>query len=163
MAWNQYSKEAETGTGGDVPDIPDDLWDARVADVSEPITAPDPFKEGEEKTQFYVVWELLSDELPKDTTVRQYISLPPMYLDQGILGEKSNLWKVMNALGFDMAGRFKVEPEKWVDMRARVMTDQPDKSKFAKVTDVKPARAQRQAVGAGARNGGGLRNRLNED
>ena len=156
-SWSTYTRDAEVGAGGDAPLIPDDLYDARVSDVSEPETKPDPFKEGEEKTQFYITWELLSDELPDSTTVRQYISLPPGYIEHGIVGEKSNLFKVMTALGFDMAGRFKVEPHKWIDLRARVMTEQAD-GKFARVTDVKPAR-QKAAAGRS----GGLRSRMGED
>lgn len=169
MGWNDYTREAEVGQGGDAPEIPDDLYDARVCDVSEPETKPDIYKDdGSMKTQFYIKWELLSDELPADTTVRQYVALPPQYLENGVLGEKSTLYKVMDALGYDMAGRFKVEPDKWIDHRARVYTSQ-EPGKFAKVTDVKPARQQRgggsrEPVGAGGPKGGngGLRNRLDD-
>lgn len=160
MSWSNYSKEAEVGTGGDAPIVPDDLYDARVCFVSEPETKTDIFKDdGSTKTQFYIDYELLSDEVPESTTVRQYISLPPQYLENGVLGEKSTLYAVMEALGFDMDGRFKVEPHKWIDMRCRVMTEQKD-GKFAKVTAVKPAR---QKAAAGARNGGGLKARLTEE
>lgn len=162
MGWNDYTREAEVGTGGDAPEIPDDLYDARVADVSEPETKPDPFKDdGSTKTQFFIQWELLSDEVPADTTVRQYIALPPGYLENGVLGEKSKLYQVMEALGFDMTGRFKVEPNKWIDKRARVYTSQ-EPGKFAKVTDVKPAR-QRQTATAGAARGGGLKSRMGDE
>ena len=163
--WSQYSREAEVGAGGDVPQIPDDLYDARVCDVSEPETKPDIYKEGEDKTQFFIKWELLSDDLPPDTTVRQYISLPPGYLENGVLGEKANLHKVMTALGFDLSGRFRVEPNKWIDLRARVMTEQVE-GKFARVTDVKPPRqkaSQKQPVAAGAKPGGTLRQRLTDE
>lgn len=163
MPWSSYNKDAEVGQGGDAPEIPDDLYDARVSDVSEPETKPDSFNEGKNKTQFYVIWELLSDELPESTTVRQYISLPPGYLENGVVGEKSTLYAVMTALGFDMAGRFRVEPEKWIDMRARVLTEQKD-GKFARVTEVKPSRQaakKQQPVAAGTR--GALRSRLTDD
>ena len=182
MAWENFTREAETGTGADAPQIPDDLYEARVADVSKPETRPNPFAEdGAEHTQFYVTWELLSDDLPPDTTVRQYVTIPASYMEHGVLDDRSNIYKIMTGLGFDLSGRFRVDPPKWIDLQARVMTEQKE-GKFARVTDVKPSRkgSQKKAApavaraeeewrggnppaAAGAKGRPGLRQRLGDD
>ena len=135
--------------------------------MSEPETRPNPFADdGSEHTQFFITWELLSDELDADTTVRQYVTIPPSYLGRGVLDDRSNLHKVMTGLGFDLSARFRVDPPSWIDMHARVLTEQKE-GKFARVTDVKPSRKAppRKAtpVAAGAKQRPSLRQRLNDD
>lgn len=169
MSWGSYTKEAEVGGSGEWPEVADDLYDARVMDVSDPKTGPDTFNPGKEKTDFYITWELLSGEA-EGVTLRQYITLPEGFLGDGYLSEKSNLFKVMDALGFDLNGRFTVDPPTWIDMRARVMVEnKPNKDGELRprITSVKPARRtaaakqKREPVGAGAKaQGAGLRQRL---
>ena len=169
--WDSYTKDAEKSTGGgDFPDVPDDLYDAMVQDVTDPRTGPDLFNPGKEKTDFIVKWELTSGGVPDGTTLWQYVTLPEQYLENGYLSDKSNLYKVMDALGFDLEGRFTVNPPEWQGMPARVMVEnKPNKDGELrpKITAVKPARKtkiaaqeKRQPVGASAGRGAPLRERL---
>lgn len=145
--WNDYIKDAEVSKGFEMPTVPDDLYDAQIQEVSDPPTE-NPYKPGE--MEFFISWELLSDAVPEGTTLRQYVSIPPQYVQNGYLNEKSNLHKLMEALGFDMSGRFRVDPTSWQGERARVMVEnKPNKDGTElrpKITKVKPARALRKAA-----------------
>ena len=162
--WDQYTKDAEVSEGGSYPVIDDDLYAAMVQDVSEPTEEPNKFKAKDSDpdmvTRFYITWELTSDNVPENTTLRQYITLPEAYLSDGYLNEKSNLHKVMTALGFDLTGRFRVAPAEWNGMEARVMVECPrdadgTQTGWPRITGVKPKRAsaapaKKQPVAAGA-------------
>lgn len=164
LSWDSYAKTAEVSTGGEWPEMDDDLYDMIVQDVSEPVTEPNKFKQKDGDpdfvTRFFITWEITSGNAPEGTTLRQYIALPEAYLNEGYLNEKSKLYGVMSALGFDLTGRFKVNPEDWQGMEARGMVEAPrDKdgvqTGWPKITSVKPARAKRAAparepVGAAA-------------
>ena len=170
MSWDTYTKTAEVSTGGDYPVIDDDLYSAMVQDVSEPTEEPNKFKAKDSDpdmvTRFYISWELTSGDAPDGTTLRQYVTLPEAYLSDGYLNEKSNLHKVMTALGFDLSGRFKVDPPSWQGMEARVMVECPrdadgTQTGWPRITGVKPKRAaapaaaKREPVKAGAGRGKG--------
>lgn len=161
MSWSGKTRDAEVGGGGDIPNIPDDIYDAIIKDVSEPTTS---VYDGKEREQFYITWELTSGDVVGES-VRQYITLPEVYLNEGYLSEKSNLYKVMEALGFDLTGRFRVDPPSWQGMEARVDLEQErdrngDPLRWPKVTKVKPKRqAKKQPVAAGA----GARRRASDD
>lgn len=153
--WNdsRFTREAERGTGFTPADVPDDLYEARIIEVGEPQDVQDIFAKepGKMKTQFYIQWEIKSDDLEEGTSLRQYMTLPDAYLNSGYLNEKSNLFHLMDALGFDMAARFKVDPPSWVGKRARVMVEnKPNKEgEFRpRITDVKPLRKKAGAVPA---------------
>jgi hypothetical protein len=153
--WDTYTKTAEVSTGGDYPEVEDDLYDAVVQDISEPTEEPNKFKQKDGDpdfvTRFYISWELTSGDTP--ATIRQYITLPPAYLSSGALNEKSTLHKVMTALGYDLSGRFKVNPPEWQGQEARVMVESPRdadgvQTGWPRITGVKPKR-QKAAVAAG--------------
>lgn len=153
MPWDQYTKDAEVGTGGDIPLVPEDLYDAMVQDVTEPREST---YEGKAQQRFIVKWEITSGDVPEGTTLWQYITLPDGYLQDGILGEKSNLYKTMKALGIDMEGRFRVDPPSWQGMEARIMVETrvtaegKERSVISSVK-AKPQRQQkRETVAAGA-------------
>ena len=164
-SWDNYTKDAEKGTGGEWPEVPDDLYDAQVQDVSEPETGPDRFNPGKERTQFYVTFELLGDDLPENTTLRYYVTIPEGYINDGYLSDKSRLWKVMDAMGYDLGGRFRVDPREWQGERVRVMVENKPNEQGEmrpRITDVKAPRrkaadkpaAKREPVGAAAKRGG---------
>ena len=163
-AWDNYAKDAEQGTGGEWPEISDDLYPAMIQDISEPATKADPFNAGKEKTDFYITWELYGD-VPDGTTLRQWITIPEGYINDGYLSDKSNLFKLMEALGFDLSGKFRVDPPSWQGMEARVLVEnKPNKDGDLRprITDVKAPRrkaadkpaAKREPVGAAAKRGG---------
>lgn len=144
MSWSNYTREAEVGGNGEWPEVPDDLYDARISEISEPRTGPDQFNPGKERTDFYITWELLSGDA-EGVFLRQYVTLPEGFIRDGYLSEKSNLYRIMSALGFDMEGRFTVDPPSWVGKRARVMVEnRPNKDGDLRprITDVKPSRRQ---------------------
>lgn len=151
MSWENYEKTATVSAGGEIPNVPDDLYEAMVQDVSEPITRPDPFNAGKDKTDFYITWELTSGDVAAGTTLRQYVGLPEQYANEGYLSEKSNLYKVMEALGFDLNGKFRVAPSTWQGMEARVMVENRQTQNGEtrpRITAVKPARKQKAAAPA---------------
>lgn len=138
-----FIKDAEKGTGFTPLDIPDDLYDAEIIEIGEPKDVPNPFKEGEMQIQFHIQWQLLGDDLPEDASLRQFVNIPDAYIHSGFLNEKSNLFKLMGALGFDMTGRFRVDPPSWVGRRARVMVENKENKEGElrpRISDVKPIR-----------------------
>lgn len=151
--WNdsRFTREAERGTGFTPADVPDDLYEARIIEIGEPTDVPDIFAKepGKMKTQFFIQWEIDSADLEEGTSLRQYMTLPDAYLSSGFLNEKSNLFHLMEALGFDMTARFQVDPPSWVGKRARVMVEnKPNKDGELRprITDVKPLRKKAGAV-----------------
>lgn len=144
MSWANISKrEVTVSAGSDFPEVPDDLYDAMIADVSEYETRPDPFNEGKDKTDFYITWEVLSDAVPSGTTLRQYITIPEQFLSDGYLNEKSNMYKLMDALGIDMTGKFRVDPNEWQGAEARIMVENKANTQGVtrpRITGVKPAK-----------------------
>ena len=157
MSWDQYTKQAEVSSGGEFPEVADDLYDAIIQDVTEPREGADAFNPGKVKIDFIVKWELTGDNAPPETVLWQYVTLPEAYLNDGYLSEKSNLYKVMDALGFDMTGRFTVDPPAWQGLEARVMVENKPNQQGElrpRITGVKPkrqAKAPRQPGAAGAR------------
>lgn len=178
MTWENYTRDdAEKGAGGDWPDVVDDLYDARVMDVSEPEERPNTFKQGpndpDVNTQFYVTFELLptpqqvEDGCPEGATLRYYVNIPERFINEGYLGEKSKLFSLMSALGFDLNGPFRFQPMEWIDLRCRVLTEHKngkgEPTERARITKLQEARKRaapptpapraagsRQPVGAAA-------------
>lgn len=144
MSWDKFERESvKISAASEYPEVPDDLYDAMIADISEPETRPDPFNEGKDKTDFFITWEITSGDVRPGTTLRQYVSLPEQFMTEGYLSEKSNLYKVMEALGFDLAGNFKVKPSTWQGMEARVMVENKANKMGEirpRITGVKPAK-----------------------
>jgi hypothetical protein len=153
MGWNDYAKTAEVGTG-EWPEIPDDVYDAIIADVGEPETRPDHFNPEVEKTDFRLKWELISDELPENTWLYQWVTLPEGFLANGTVHKKSNLYAVMEALGFDMTGKFEVDPLTWQGMQARAVVKNAETAEGAmrpRIKSLMPAKKGRQLVAAGVK------------
>jgi len=156
-AWESYSKDATRTVGGDFVVPPDDIYTCIVADVSDPVTEVNRFKKSDndpdETTRFYVEWEI-EDDLDdgqggstKGLTFRQYMALPEKYLDFGQLSEKSTVYQIMKALGYDMEGdTFNVNPEQWNGKRARVTTEKyvnDNNYERVKVKSLAPMRRER--------------------
>ncbi len=144
MSWANLSKrEVTVSSGGDFPEVPDDLYDAMIADVSDPETRPDPFNEGRDKTDFFVTWEITSGDINPGTTLRQYVTVPEQFISDGYLNEKSNMYKLMDALGIDMSGKFRVNPAEWQGAEARIMVENKANQAGSirpRITGVKPAK-----------------------
>lgn len=155
--WEKLGREAERGAGGEWPEVEDDLYPAEVVAVSDPEDQEDRFHPGQMKTQFYVTWGLRPTDgqapVADGTTLRQYISLPEQYLTAGWVSDKSWLWRTMEALGYDLSGRFRVHPPEWVGKRARVMVENKASQSTGdvrpRITDVKPLPRQRAQTQVG--------------
>lgn len=170
--WDDNAKEAEVGSGGgEFPELEDDLYEAQVADISEPTveTIPEQYrKKGgpTERTRFYVSVDLYGDNVPDDCPpLRIYLTVPDGFRNNGVLNEKSKLYEMMTALGYDLSGRFKVDPREWQGQKVRVLVECPrDKdgvqTGWPKITEVKAVRKakpapKREPVAAAAGKRGG--------
>lgn len=117
--WNNFTKNATAQSGGDWdderPHVPDGTYHADIERVGEPYDKANP-QSGEMQTKFCVELRLSGRRLKGETPILpSFITLPPKYLDEGFLSEKSNLYKFMKAIGIDMSGTFTVDPPSWVD------------------------------------------------
>lgn len=116
--WNTFTKTATAQSDGDYderPHVPDGTYHADVVKVGEPYDKPNAVS-GEIQTKFAVELQLSGRRLKGETPILpSFITLPPKYLDEGFLSEKSNLFKFMKALGIDLSGNFTVDPPSWVD------------------------------------------------
>jgi hypothetical protein len=135
-AWSNpnFTKDAERGTGYEPPALEDDIYFAEIIEVGEPFDQAKFDDPNVMQTRFFVQWAIEGDDVPEDAQLRQYMTLPDAYLNSGYLNEKSNLFILMQNLGYDMAGRFRVNPPEWVGKRARLVV----KNKPGKEGDMRP-------------------------
>lgn len=132
--WNKFTKDAERGTGYEPPALDDDIYFAEIVEVGEPFDQAKFDDPNVIQTRFFVQWQIEGDDVPEDAQLRQYMTLPDAYLNSGYLNEKSNLFILMQNLGYDMTGRFRVNPPEWVGKRARLVV----KNKPGKEGDMRP-------------------------
>jgi|GEM_PF-4599012 len=135
-AWSNpnFSKEAERGSGYEAPELEDDIYFAEIIEVGEPFDQAKFDDPNVMQTRFWIDWSIEGDDVPDDATLRHYMTLPTAYLNSGYLNEKSNLFILMQNLGYDMSGRFRVNPPEWVGKRARLVV----KNKPGKEGDLRP-------------------------
>lgn len=117
--WDSFAKSAQKTEEADYGDerqhVPDGTYHATVIRVGEPYDKLNSVS-GEMQTKFVAEFSLFHRRLKGEkASLPTFITLPPKYLDGGFLSEKSNLYKVMKALGFDLSGRFKVDPPSWAE------------------------------------------------
>ena len=129
-----FTKEAERGTGYEPPALEDDIYFAEIIEVGEPFDQAKFDDPNVMQTRFFVQWAIEGDDVPEDAQLRQYMTLPDAYLNSGYLNEKSNLFILMQNLGYDMTGRFRVNPPEWVGKRARLVV----KNKPGKEGELRP-------------------------
>lgn len=149
--WDNNAKEVEVGNGAEWPDVPDDLYEAVVQDVSEPETGPDRYNPGKERTTFYVNFELTSGEVPEGTILRYYIPITEGFSKYGLVSEKSKLYGVLEAFGYDLGGRLMVDPRDWQGRECRVMVENKENAEGEmrpRITQVKAVRQRRPAPAA---------------
>ena len=116
-SWEGFTKPAQKQSGefGDDerPVIREGTYHALCVRVGEPYDKANP-QSGEMQTKFCAEFELTKPGRSEPVaTLPTFITLPPKYLDEGFLSEKSNLYKVMKAMGYDMEGKFRVNPPEW--------------------------------------------------
>lgn len=117
--WGSFTKPAQVGSNDFGDDerlvVRDGKYHARCIRIGEPYDKANP-QSGEMQTKFCAEWELTNPRNGKVLgALPSFITLPPKFLDEGFLSEKANLYKVMKALGYDMTGRFNVNPPEWAE------------------------------------------------
>jgi len=174
-AWTDYPSTGEVGSSWTPPELGDDLYDAVIDEVSEPFEQPKFDDPSQVEEKFWISWRLTGEDVPEDTTLRQYVAIPPKFRSDGFLSAKANLYLLMDTLGFDLSGRFEVDPPSWVGMKARVMIENKanrDGVAVPKITSVKPPRQKKAAparqpqpvaAGAGQVGGRSLASRVQPD
>ena len=163
--WSTYTKEAETATGGEKPIVDDDVYEARVVDVADWWEELNAYKKKDTdpdiRTRSFATFELLEGDA-SGTTLRYYFDIPVGYIKDGVLDGRAKLYKLMDALGYDMAGRYKVAPLEWIDRRCRVVVENDkDAEPGTKWPSVVKLMTLRQKAAAGR--SGGLRSRMGEE
>jgi hypothetical protein len=106
---------------GDFADIQDDTYNAEILSISAPFT--DTF-EGKESTKVTIDFKLLPREdqdCPEDYTRMYWLTLPETFLATGAVNTKSNLYAILDALGYDMSGAIAFESDDWIGQRLRVI------------------------------------------
>lgn len=130
---------ATVGEGsGDFVDIPDDIYAARVMDVSDMEKSINPTT-NEERVQIVVTFELeptaaqIEAGAPSEgyegapLTRKMWITLTDKFLDEGMVHKKSGLYALLDALGYDMDGPLTFNSDDWIDMRCRVLIKHNEK------------------------------------
>mgnify|MGYP001605667609 CR=1 len=166
--------------GGDFVDIPDDIYAARVMDVSDMEKSVNPTT-NEERTQIVVTFELMPTAAQveagapsegyqgSELTRKMWITLTDKFLDEGMVHKKSMLYALLDALGYDMDGPLTFDSDEWIDMKCRVLIKHNDKgypridSLLQAVTPKAAATPRTGAVVAGTKKqpvGAGLATRL---
>lgn len=105
---------------GDFEDCADDVYAAEIISISAPFT--DTF-EGKESTKVTIEFKLLPREdqdCPEGYTRMYWLTLPDSFLQNGAVNIKSNLYTILEALGYDMSGAIAFDSDDWIGQRLRV-------------------------------------------
>lgn len=166
-AWDQYtSAKADIVEGGDWPEIPDDIYDAQIMDVSGPKTErnryynPETDSEDKEfRTTFSIKFELLDEMFEQQTWLYKWVPLSKSFLESGgrKIHKNSALREVMEDLGIDPDGEGVAhDPRTWVGMpcRVTVANKAPDgggevRPRITALAKAKQQRPKREPVAAG--------------
>ena len=132
-------QNATVGEGsGDFTDIPDDIYAARIMDVSDMEKSVNPTT-NEERTQIVVTFELMPTAAQVEAgapetgfeggalTRKMWITLTDKFLDEGMVHKKSGLYALLEAIGYDMDGPLTFDSDDWIDMRCRVLIKHNEK------------------------------------
>lgn len=115
-----YGK-ARRSEGPEIPQVPDGTYVALILDITE----TDSLYGG---TQLKIKWEILDEDLRKANgnyqDIGSFVAIPETLVTDGKLNENSNMFKLMNALGFDMnAEELDVDPPSWQGMECQISVE----------------------------------------
>lgn len=110
--------------GPEIPQIADGTYIGHIKEVGESTSTYN----GETRDQLLVTFEILDDDLRLSNgnylELRAYISIPPTLATAGTLNENSNMYALMQALGYDMkAEMLDVIPSDWQGMECQVSVE----------------------------------------
>ncbi len=146
------------GNATTYPTLPPDVYEVEIDEVKDEFT-------GEYGTSLPVKLKVLSGEFEGEDTV-DFIRLNDKYLNEGFIGSRSRLFKLLAALGTDMDEAVSVNTDDWLGKRLRVRIDYPDMPDGKKGDTPKPVdymsfdRARRDPGRNGDSRRGNLRERL---
>lgn len=150
MAFEIDFKESTDG-GGEAPNIPDDTYDARVSDVSDPFVSTD--FNGNAIDKITVDFEILptADQLEygcdEGATRRMWISISS-HAYEGRINKESNLHKFLTCIGYDLSKPTRLAAEDWIGKRCRVLIKNTEKG--PRIAEILAPRAKKP-VAAGRR------------
>lgn len=123
MTWDGFARDGREGSGGDFEDrpvVPEGVYRARVVRVGDPYDKLNA-QSGEMDTKFVIEFELSGGRLrDKTATLASFPKLTKKFLDTGFLSDKATVFKIMNALGYDMES-FRFNPPDWVGLECEVL------------------------------------------
>ena len=150
-----------TEGNGEFQDIPDDVYDARIMDVSDQFQTTSP-QDGKERTQITVTWELLPTAeqvdlgCPEGYTRKIWVTLTDIFLETGHVHEKSRLADLLGVLGdedgdplYDLDGELDFDSDDWIDARARVVIEHNAKGYPTIKSLMKPRQKAKAPAAAG--------------
>ena len=148
--WDSYVRDdVQQGGGEGWETVPEDVYDAVCIEVGEPYERDTQFGT---KMKFVVRWRISGGDLDGDVEIPQFVTLSDKLISDGFISEKSWIWKIMQALGYDMTQAIRFDPRDWVGKRCRItIKNQVDKDgvETSWVDSLMQAR-RREPVAAGA-------------
>lgn len=128
--------------------LPIGLYDADVIDVSDPETKADIFNEGKMRTQFHMVLSLTGNGLEDAAEQWYWVTVPPKLLSERFLSPKSTLFKVLEALGYeiDPESPMDIDTDEWIGRPCQALVEPTEDGKDTKITRLLPARKARTAA-----------------
>lgn len=115
-----YGKVAIGAGGFTIPDVEDGEYPATVKSVKDGQGQ----WEGTDYDQYIIEYELdgLVDEGGVPVTLAQFVRIPEALQTEGLLNPDSNLYMVVEALGYDMEEPI-IEPDEWPGKKVRIYVE----------------------------------------
>lgn len=152
MAFEIDYRETTEGGDGEAPNIPDDTYEAKVVEVSEPFVGTD--MNGNNVDKITVDFEILptadqiDDGCDEGATRRYWITLSNNAY-QGRINRESNLHKFLTSIGYDLSRPQRLVADEWIGKRCRVVVKNKDKG--PRIIDLMAPRQKKAAAGRGSR------------
>lgn len=153
----------EIGTGGafTVPDVEDGEYAAFVHKVKETQGT----WEGETYDQYiveYALSEIEDDENGQPITLAQFIRIPAALQTDGVLNNESNLYYLLEALGYDMSD-LTIDPDEWIGKPVRIVVKNKKLQQGKNAGQVRPRITQVMAPRTGKRSAAPKRQQQDDD
>ena len=123
MATGFGKVQVEEGGEWTPPEVDDGVYKAIVDNVEDRFGTPSYDGKGTQD-QYMVTYKLteLEDDDDGDVTLVQFLNVPPSLKNDGVLYEDSNIYKAMEAFGFNMEKPV-VDPDDWIGKECQVLVE----------------------------------------
>lgn len=144
------------GEGGDFGDLDDGIYVGEILNISD--TYEDTY-EGKTSTkvtiEFAILPEHAGQEVPDGYTRTYWLTLTKGFLQNGAVSDNSNLYGLLEALGYNMAQQpIAFDSDEWVGRRVRVDITHSPKTGYPKISGFKKPLTKKAAAPAPAAAGG---------